>query len=261
MTIKRPDVIFNEKNHSYTLDGEKLAGVSSIAKIGDDEVWGVASAWAFRIGYEGAHKLFLESEDWAAENWSADELREHLKKAGLTPWSKNKKAKDRGTAIHDALEHLAQKNEVPILEQYPESEQGYVQGLCRWYLDYRPEFVATEVQVVSETYKYAGRYDLRCRLYNPPGDTLIIDVPALCLVDLKTGKRCYPTSQFPQLAGYEHASVEMGYPRTDGQYILNVHEDGTYDFVQSTATKEHFLAYLAAYKAIKEIKESCKKQQ
>ena len=78
------------------------------------------------------------------------------------------------------------------------------------------------------------------------------------LVDLKTGKRCYPTSQFPQLAGYELASVEMGYPPTDAQFILNVKNDGSYEFAQSVAEPEHFLAFLSAQRAILDLKAKSK---
>ena len=76
---------------------------------------------------------------------------------------------------------------------------------------------------------------------------------ALCLVDLKTSKDVYPEQHFPQLAGYELASVEMGFPPTDAQFVLNTKADGTYKFVRSTATADDFLNYLAAYRSIKRL--------
>lgn len=51
----------------------------------------------------------------------------------------------------------------------------------------------------------------------------------------------------------------MGYTPTDAQYILNVHQDGTYDFERSIATPEHFLAYLSAQRAIQDLKQKTKK--
>lgn len=261
--INRPDLEYNDKKHEYRLNGEKLLGVSTVAKIGDTDIWGVASAWAFRIGYEGAHELLLPSLDNEAHHPTADELREELKQARKTPWHKTDDSKDRGNAIHSALEKLAQEGVVPVLTDYPESQRGYIQALCKWYLDYRPSFEATEVQVVSEKHLFAGRYDIRASI---PAAMLLkhekitqeeseAGPPAwLTLDDLKTGKYVYPTTQFPQLAGYELAGVEMGYTPTDAQYILNVHDDGSYDFERSTATAEHFLAYLAAQRAILDIK-------
>jgi hypothetical protein len=76
---------------------------------------------------------------------------------------------------------------------------------------------------------------------------------ALLLVDLKTSKRIYPLTHYPQLAGYELASVEMGFPATDAQFVLNTHADGTYQFSQSYATGEDFLAYLGAMRAIRRL--------
>jgi hypothetical protein len=264
--IRRPDLIYNDAKHEYRLNGERLLGVSTVAKIGDTDVWGVASAWAFRIGYEGAFELYdatTKEDDWYA---TKDDLREALKQAKKTPWHKSGDAKDRGNAIHEALEFLAQENKVPVLEDYPQSQRGYIKGLCSWYIDYRPEFVATEVQVVSERHLFAGRYDMRCKCHiaRRCDDVHAMprqwqDTTELWLVDLKTGKYIYPTSQFPQLAGYELASVEMGYPATDGQYILNVHDDGTYDFERSVATAEHFLSYLSAQRAILDLETKIKK--
>lgn len=241
MAINRPDLKYDDKRHAYTLDGEKLLGVSTVAKIGEDNIWGVASAWAFRIGYEGAVDVFNEANEWFPH--TKDGMREELKQRRKTPWHNRDKAAKRGTAIHDALEHLAQKGEVPILEQFPKAEQGYVQALCRWYVDYRPEFVATEVQVVSEKHGFAGRYDVRAYLDEK-----------LTLIDLKTSKRVYPTSHFVQLAGYELASQEMGYDPTDAQYILRVDKGGSYEMVRSIAILDDFLACLATAKAIERIK-------
>lgn len=251
--IRRPDVIYDDAKHTYELNGKKLLGVSSIAKVGEDS-WGPASWWGWRVGYEGA----LEILDPVPHDhqWSAEDLRAELKRQKKTPNHVRDKAAKRGTAIHDALEHLAQKNEVPILEQFPKEEQGYVQGLCRWYLDYRPSFVATEVQVVSEKHGFAGRYDIRAR-FSKDGPATIPKCGALCLIDLKTSKRVYE-SHFAQLAGYEIASVEMGYPATDAQYVLRVDRDGSYEFVRSPAIVDDFLARLQLAKSMNRLKERVK---
>lgn len=252
--IQRPGLEYNDKKHEYRLNGEKLLGVSTVAKIGDTDIWGVASAWAFRIGYEGAFDIIRDKDLGLDAPLTKDDLREALKRARKTPWHKTDESKDRGNSIHAALESLAQNNVVPVLEDYPEAQRGYIRGLCAWYVDYRPSFEATEVQVVSEKYLYAGRYDMRCII-----ETGNITCPVeLLLVDLKTGKHVYGTTQYVQLAGYELASVEMGYTPTDSQYILNVKEDGTYEFAKSCATPDDFLAYLAAHRVIQRIKKEAK---
>ena len=156
--IERPNVIYDDERHTYTLDGEILLGVSTISKIGDD-AWGPASWWGWRVGYEGA--LEVARENPLRNFGSTEELREALKRRRLTPNAKRDKRGREGTWTHDALEALAQNGTISDLTKYPEKVRGHVRGLLRWYLDYRPEFVATEVQVVSVEHGFAGRYDLR----------------------------------------------------------------------------------------------------
>lgn len=269
MSINRPKVNYEDSSHTYTFeDGEKVLGVSTIAKIGGaEDAFSIASAWGFRIGYEGAHERLKPA-------MSKDELRDELKQAGLTPWSKRDKAADRGNWVHDTLEALAQDNIVPELPEFSEEVRGHVQSLLRWYLTFRPQFVATEVQVTSEAHRFAGRYDLRalvdakallqcidpCRT-----DAQALQIrklaaegkQALGLIDLKTSKRIYPNTHFPQLEGYEGAGVEMGFPATDFRAVVNTHEDGSFDpstdFAVSWSEYDDFLAYLGALRAIRRI--------
>jgi RecB family exonuclease len=219
----------------------------------------VASAWGFRIGYEGAYDTLVAYgfED-IERNWTKDSLRNALKARGQTPWTTRDKAADRGTWVHDILEQLAQEGEVPTakdIESYSEEIRGHVRAVIAWYLDYRPTFVATEVQVTSAEHGFAGRYDIRCYIDQRGLDVkrLPNKTHALCLVDLKTSKDVYPEQHFPQLSGYELASVEMGFPPTDAQFVLQTNPDGAYQFKQSWSVAEDFLAYLGAVKAIRRI--------
>jgi len=239
MTIVRPDVTFDAKKHKYYLDGEELLGISTVAKIGGAlDAFGVASAWGYNLGVEGAYEIRNLSQ---FETLKA--FKDEMKRRGLTPWSKSKKAQDRGNYVHDVLEALATSGEVPDLDGIAGEEAGHARGVLKWYVEWQPSFVSTEVQVVSATHKFAGRYDIRARVKD-----------VLCLIDLKTSKRVYEEQHFPQLMGYEIASVEMGFPPTEEQYVLNTHPDGTYDFVLSTAIEEDFLAFLAAAKSIRRMK-------
>jgi hypothetical protein len=200
----------------------------------------------------------MVAEHWEDGGWmgTKDELRSELQKRGLTPWAKRDQAQDRGNWTHDVLEALGQEGKVhKALDGVPEEWRGHARGVLQWYLDYRPTFVSTEVQVASEAHGFSGRYDIRCIIEAgkiKPGCTLPHRA-VLCLVDLKTSKRIYPLTHYPQLAGYELASVEMGFPATDAQFVLNTHPDGTYDFKQSYATGADFLAYLGAMRAIRRL--------
>lgn len=273
--IDRPDIDFDAVAHKYRLEtGEELVGVSSAAKIGGaEDTWGIASAWGFRIGYEGAYEVAAEvmppDAPWVD---SKDELRAELKARGLTPWSKRDKAAERGTWVHDVLESLGQSGDVQDLTRFPEEVRGHVRSLYRWYLALRPEFVALEVQVASRTHGFAGRYDVRARVAAsrllPYIDSVRTDPQAerirelaaageqaLGVFDLKTSKGVYPTTHFPQLEGYEGAGVEMGFPVSDFRAVVNTNVDGEVaETAVSWATYGDFLAFLDASKAIKRLK-------
>lgn len=274
--VNRPATNFDGASHTYHLakDSSRLWGISSVAKMGEaEDSFSTGSAWGFRIGYEGAHEI-LHVDGRVFK--TPDELREELKARGLTPWGTRDRAAARGNWAHDILEKLATDGSTPdvsMLEGVDDEYRGHGRAILQWFLDYRPRFEATEVQVTSETHGFAGRYDIRCKIparrllpaarhWLPPGHDVLrfiewaaeqgLDV--LCLVDLKTSKGIYPTSHFVQLEGYELAGTEMGFPPTDARIVLNTHPDGTYNVGVGYGTPEMFLGYLAAYKAMKAIK-------
>lgn len=272
--INRPPTDFEPEEHKYTLNGQELLGISTIAKVGGaEDTWPRASAWGFRIGYEGAYDvLWGTAEGLGPDVHSKDELRAELNKRRLTPWDKRDDAGDRGTWVHDVLEALAQRGQLPT--SFPSKEtEGHARAVMAWYAEYRPAFIATEVQVTSERLGVAGRYDIEAfidarklvhlfddydclqaweiREMCAPGETL---TDARCLIDLKTSKGVYPETHFPQLSGYELCRVEMGFPYTHVQFILNTHPDGTFDFVPSWSTAEEFEGYLAGLRAIRSVK-------
>ena len=283
--INRPEVDFDAVEHVYEIEGEPVLGVSTVAKVGGvDDAWNIASAWGFRIGYEGAWDLLQTSGDRGEHlnPWrDKDDLRSDLKAKGLTPWTKRDKAADRGSWVHDGLEELGQDGAVPDMtafaRKHGDEAAGHMRSILAWFLHFRPRFVALEVQVASRTHRFAGRYDVRClidaRRLLACIDPLRRDAQAerirelaaekanaLCLLDLKTSKGVYPTTHFPQLEGYEGAGVEMGFPATDCRLVLNTWPTGEHDpsrdLCVSWSTYEHFLAYLGAMRAIRDIKGS-----
>jgi hypothetical protein len=278
--INRPATEFDGAAHTYHLakDGSRLWGISSVAKMGEaEDAFGIGSAWGFRVGYEGVHQLLAEEGALRAAWEEPDDLRALLQAKGLTPWGTRDRAANRGNWAHDLLEGLATDGTVPVVDGkwggVDDEYRGHGRAVLQWFLDYRPEFVATEVQVTSEEHGFAGRYDIRCKIqarrlaplldYWLPEDHPVrarvlgragLEHDALCLIDLKTSKRIYPLSHFVQLEGYELASVEMGFPPTDARLVLNTHPDGTYEIGVGYAGPEDFLGYLAAYKQVKRIK-------
>lgn len=274
--INRPVTTFDGASHKYGIEGwedDDVVGVSSAAKIGQAlEAFSIGSAWGFKIGYEGSFDI-LELVGGRVPQ-DKEQLRSELQRAGLTPWSQRDKAADRGTWVHDVLEALAQENKIPRLADFTTETVGHVQSMLGWYVQYRPSFVATEVQVASKTYGFAGRYDMRCLIdarklvhlflghETPMAERIralaaapeLVDRRALCLIDLKTSKGIYPTTHFPQLALYELASVEIGFPVTDCQLVLNTRPDGkTAAMGASWVEPRDILCFIDAYRAIRRI--------
>jgi hypothetical protein len=263
VSINRPATDFDGPSHTYKVEGQDVLGISTVAKVGGvEDAWGTASAWGFKIGWQGALAVLsgqegdalVEGDEYPIAWPEQERLYGTLKARGLTPWSTRDRAADRGNYVHDLLEGLGNDGTVPegFWNRENQEEVGHARGVLQWFLDYRPSFVALEVQVASRKHGFAGRYDVRCEI---PYATLplVHGRRSLCLVDLKTSKRTYPLTHYPQLAGYELASVEMGFPATDAQFVLNTHSDGSYDFKQSYATGADFLAYLGAMRAIRRL--------
>lgn len=268
--IDRPDTQFEPEEHKYTLDDVELSGISTVAKVGGAlGTWERASAWGFRIGYEGAYDVLHGTPvGLGPDLHSKDELRAELNKRRLTPWGKRDDAATRGTWVHDVLEALAQRGELP--SSFPNEEtRGHARAVFAWYVKYRPSFLATEVQVTSRRLGVAGRYDIEanidarklvplfedyeCYQRVLVEDDAIYEQDSRCLIDLKTSKGVYPETHFPQLSGYEICRQEMHFPPTRAQFILNTHPDGTFDFVPSWSTGEEFEGYLCAFRSIRSV--------
>ena len=221
--VDRPVIVCDDA-HVYTLDGERVPGVSTVAKVAANPA--PLIAWAFRIGREGA--------------------------PNETPWNTRQRAADRGNAVHDALERLALDGTVPNPDDYPEEERGHVRGLLAWFLATRPEFRACEVMVGSRAHGFAGRYDLEVEYdadrLRQAGVERVDEVGTiLALVDLKTSSGVY-VEHVVQLEGYEVARREMGYPPSDGRFVLRTDADGGWELVRSWAkAPEVFLPYLHLY--------------
>lgn len=205
-------IAFDDEKHRYMVNGARFANVTTILGCVDKSPG--LMAWAVRETKEG--RDYRETRDTAAT---------------------------RGTSVHDALEILARDNTPPVLDQFPEEDRGYVQGLAKWWIDHRPSAIHVEQLVASLKHRYAGKLDLVCEIQGVPH-----------LVDLKTSKRVYETHHL-QLAGYALAYAECGFaplPRICA--VLRVGEEGEYEFVHSRADAKDWLAVCGLYEALKKVR-------
>lgn len=147
---------------------------------------------------------------------------------------------EEGTSVHQAADRYAKTGEIPRLKDYSTEVQPKVKALANFLLDVRPKILKSEERVASLEYKYAGTFDW------------LVDIDGeVGIIDLKTGKRVYPDSQFPQLAAYEQAHVECGAAPTSFQAVLHLGADGQYDFKESTDTFHDFKVLLDHYNSAK----------
>lgn len=231
---------------------------------------GVRTLAAQALGIEGHNGLGASHEEigrWLVDHDIAGHVAQ-LTENKLTVNHQKDSAAKRGVNVHSAFERWAEDQSYrPVVDSYPETEQGYIRGLNAFLDDLgEVEDVESEVMVGSISHGFAGRYDLRftstpafdektvvTKVY-PKRDAKRSVLPTgRFLVDLKTSKNVYP-SHGAQLAAYELASVECGYGSTDHRAVIHVTQDGKYEFVQTSATADDFLSIFACYQTMQRAK-------
>lgn len=242
-------VLSMDPRHRYTCSCGSCNGkvYRSVTTILGKAVPKDLSWWGMTIGADGARELARRGYDITSMSGTA--VVDAIKAEKLTVRDQMSRAADRGTAVHKALEDYATHGTVPMADDFPDSQRGYVRGLAKFFTTYNPELLATEVQVVSVKHEYAGTFDLEARIAGrvEQGKGRMVFTPdpeasTFTLVDLKTSKWVYPASHFAQLEAYEAARVENGRPPTDARAVLWVTTDGYMELVPSTFTVEDFLA-------------------
>jgi hypothetical protein len=229
------DIEFNEKNHRYKVNGEYFPSVTTII---DSVVPKNLSWWAMVVGVKATCALVKEGH--VTPETDPEEIVTAIRENKLSVYHIRDEKGEEGTAVHQAADRYAKTGEVPRLKEYPKDVQPKVQALANFLLDVRPKILKSEERVASLEYRYAGTFDW------------LLDIDGqIGLVDLKTGKRVYPDSQFPQLAAYEQAHIECGATPTAFQAVLHLGADGVYDFQESTDTFHDFKVLLDHYNSAK----------
>lgn len=230
-------ITFEPDGHKYFIDGERVPSVTQVLGIVDKS--GPLSWWGQGIGVEGVCELRKQLNGdvpWDDPEGIVKLLTSHR----LTVNHVKRRAGTRGSSLHDALERYMTRGVVPNAIDYPTEDSGYVQALARALIELRPEVIEAEVVVGSQEFRFAGRFDLLASIKG-----------IVTRVDLKTSKNVYPEQHFPQLEAYEHAAVESGYRSSGRRCVLRLGVDGDFEFVESTACFDDFLAIKRAYEAVR----------
>lgn len=211
---------FRRKNygrgHGYTLNGQKLRGVTTI--MGD----GLAKPALVKWG-------ITTVANYATDNW--DELAgmkpsARVKKLTDSPYADRDAAARRGTEVHALGEKLARGEKVEV----PDELAGRVEAYTRFLDEFEPEPLMLETACVNiGAWPYAGTFDG------------ILDFPerGRWLVDIKTARSGVFPDNALQLAAYRNATHYAGpednwtlhpMPAVDGTAVIHVRSDG-YSFV------------------------------
>lgn len=212
--------------HGYTLDGEKVPGVTTVLDVLDKPA---LVNWAAK-----------QSAEHAIEHWaelSELPLLQRAERIEKARFATNKKAIVRGHRIHEFGDKMATGAAVEVPDEYRGPAEAYARFLDEWEL----ETLATETPVCHTDYRYAGTFDA------------IVHSPRLGVVmlDIKTGKNVYAETAL-QLAAYRFANLmidDQPMIHTDGAYVAHVLGD-TVDLVplkQDKAVLETFLYLLEIF--------------
>jgi hypothetical protein len=172
------------RGHSYTLDGHKVVGVTTVC--GNLPKHALVD-WAGRV-----------TAEYAVDHW--DELAaappsERLNTLTRARWSATSAAALRGTQIHDLGDKVSRGESVDAGPHQSEVE-AYARFLDRWDVD----VIATETPVAHTTIGYAGTADAWATFGR--GEL----AGARVLLDIKTGRGVYDSTAL-QLTAYRHADL------------------------------------------------------
>lgn len=186
MTISRRNY---GKGHSYTIDGKKVDGVTTLIKGGLPSP--ALMYWSARTVAEYVADN-CDSVRGYMDTMQRDQLVQHLK--GV-PWSVRDRAAVNGTAVHDLAEKLVAGEEVDV----PEHLSGFVDACVQMLDDWQLKPVLVESVVGSRHWRYAGTLDL------------VADAPdgKRWLLDWKTGASGVWPETILQLAAYRYADVYL----------------------------------------------------
>lgn len=233
------EIKFFWEPHIYHLNGVVVPSVTQVLKV----LYKGGLDWhGMRVGIAGVLKLY--EDGLLPAKTDAEEIEELLKAHKLTVNDRLDKDSTRGSGVHKSLEEWCADRVLPVAENWPEEQQGFVAQLARFLEVVGPHVddVESELMLGSLTHSYAGKCDLAFTLLEPlevvtrafpKRNDRVEEIPAgRYRVDMKTrksGKHPYNTD-FLQAEAYEGAAVECGYQSTDYRAVLIVTPTG-YEFV------------------------------
>lgn len=238
-TLGKPELV----NWTFYTNADYIAGFIDWARQFED-----------RPGYESTGKQFdvennMDLLDYLSDG---DLFRELLKHYRMRSEDTTKDASDMGTEYHLEFEKIARYHtEIDpkegvrraefLVKKYEGSHRG---AIGQWWLDKRPNVIASELPLRCLEHRFAGTCDLA-----------VLDKDGLVrLIDLKNRKeeKTVYDSDRVQMDAYEVAWDEM-YPADQvwSSAVLVAREDGTYHEEEVENMEGTFLNLLKVYRQLK----------
>lgn len=246
LNLKKLDLRFVEEEngkpcHKHILNSKEVPGCTSISGLFQDDGW--KFAWPVKLMAEIVIREVNERIlDQADQGLCLGQIEPICARAKNAWREKRSKSADSGQKAHAEIEKYIKTGAVPFLVE-PEVQHCFDQFL-RWEEVAKPKWLASEIQVGSETHKFAGILDAVAEIDGK-----------LVLVDFKTSSGIKKEYNI-QLAGLmicleEMCLEEMGCV-PEQRAILWLPKDGKYEYVSITSNLEYdkqaFLAGLEFYK-------------
>jgi len=213
-------LVFNDKEHLYTLDDKPIRGVTTINKEGYPISFAL-TGWMVGEGAKFAIEKLKELQQ-SKKRITEDAIVKIVKSSKVAYRKVAKKSADIGTKVHD-LCYYHELGDQQMFDSLmieiaglPDEDKIHncIELFSKWKKENRDDFIMSEALVASPTHWYAGKFD---RLVNRNGKVI--------LSDFKTSSGIF-VDMFIQLAGYAYAIKEWYGITVDGIEIIRF---GKYD--------------------------------
>lgn len=240
--VGRPLIKFDPEPHTYEVKvNDKWIGnfpsVTQVVKATVPVPFSAGAWYGFKMGVNSAYETRdanLEGYDeWYGAAKDFENPNMVLKKAG-----------DRGTLIHEAIENWGRSGVSPNPQDFEPEDRDRIAGVAKWLMLNEPEFIEQEVRTASIKHKYVGTFDaiVIFRAGEFKGSR--------ALLDWKTSKKVYPDQHFPQLSAYVEAEREAGMEPVDFSAIVHIPLSGRVKMHENDEKFKDFQVLLAHYKTV-----------
>ena len=228
---------FNENNHTYTLDGKRLYGVTTILGVINKPA---LIQWAVNMAIEHININFPTVEEIIKNPFSLSAVLEEAKSAHR---KSKESAATKGTDIHEIIEKIVKR---AILENNgvlvrKTSDEPQVQRFIDWAESEGIKFIDSERRIYSSKIWVAGTCDL---IFEKEGKRYVGDI--------KTTSGIYDRTPFMQCAAYQLMISEQTGETFEGRCIIRLGKAGDFEVVWSNShlDEEGFLHALGLFKAL-----------